>query len=75
MSDDRDTSPEISPEDRAERQRAVDFARGSVRYEGFVLSPEVEEIAARHIDGELTVDEFVAAIQALYKSGEGTGDV
>lgn len=57
--------PRISPEERARRQEAVDFARGSVRFEGFELNAEAEAINRRFIDGELTVAEHVAAIAAL----------
>ncbi|NIJ09310.1 hypothetical protein FHS31_002942 [Sphingomonas vulcanisoli] len=57
--------PRISTEERARRQEAVDFARGSVRFEGFELNAEAEAINRRFIDGELTVAEHVAAIAAL----------
>ena len=59
-------APPISAEERTKRQRAVDFARGSVRYEGFILGPEVEELNRRFIEGELTSDEHVAEIRRLY---------
>jgi len=61
-----DTVPAISAEERAKRQRAVDFARGSVRFEGFILSPEVEELNRRFVEGELTSDEHVAETLRLY---------
>jgi len=61
-----DSVPAISAEERAKRQRAVDFARGSVRFEGFILSPEVEELNRRFIEGELTSDEHVAETLRLY---------
>lgn len=66
MTKEGDSSPAISAEERAKRQRAVDFARGSVRFEGFVLSPEVEELNRRFIEGELTSDEHVAGTLRLY---------
>jgi hypothetical protein len=47
---------------RARRKANIDFARGNVRFEGFVLSPEVEEINRRFIDGELSGEEHVAAV-------------
>jgi len=62
----RDSVPAISAEERAKRQCAVDFARGSVRFEGFILSPEVEELNRRFIEGELTSDEYVAETLRLY---------
>ncbi len=46
-------TPTISAEERAKRQYAVDFARNSVRLEGIVLSPAVEAINQRYIDGEI----------------------
>jgi len=66
MSDGLDTSPRISAEERAKRQCAVDSARGSVRFEGFILGPEVEELNRRFIEGELTSDEHVAETRRLY---------
>lgn len=66
MSDGLDTSPRISAEKRAKRQRAADFTRGSVRSEGFILGPEVEEMNRRFIDGEVTSDEHVAETRRLY---------
>ena len=66
MSDCLDTSPRISAEERAKRQRAVDFARSSVRFEGFILGPEVEELNRRFIEGELTSEEHVAKTRRLY---------
>ncbi|MDR3383934.1 antitoxin VbhA family protein [Cupriavidus basilensis] len=59
----------IDEPERARRKAAIDYARGSVRFEGFVLSPEVEEINRRFIDGELTGDEHVAAIAATVLRG------
>lgn len=60
--------PKISEEERARRKAAIDFARGSVRFEGVVLSPEVEEINRRFIDGEITGDEHIEAIKAAVKA-------
>lgn len=56
--------PEISHEERAERQRAIDFARGSTQLSGGELDPEVEALNARYIAGELSGDEHVAAVIA-----------
>ena len=52
----------ISPEERARRQREVDFARGSVPHEGGILSEDIERLNARYIAGELDSDELTAAI-------------
>lgn len=54
---------------RAARQRAIDFARASVGLEGFSLSPEVEAINCRFIDGKLTGEEHIAAIRAAVLHG------
>lgn len=56
--------PQISEEERLTRKRAVDVARGSVRFEGFVLAPEIELINDRYINGELTSQEHVEAVLA-----------
>lgn len=55
---------QIGEQERAKRQASVNFARGSVRLEGFVLSSKVEDISRRYINGELTGDEHIAAIKA-----------
>lgn len=55
--------PRISDAERARRQEAIDFARGSVRLEGFILSPAVEELNRRYIEGEITSEEHSAAIR------------
>lgn len=43
----------ISSAERAKRKAAIDFARGSVRFEGIILSPEVEEINQQYVDGHI----------------------
>lgn len=58
------SKPRISDEERARRKAAIDFARGSVRLEGVVLSDAVEEANRRFIDGELTGDEHIEAVKA-----------
>ena len=56
------THPPISEAERTRREREVSFARGSVRYEGGILSDEIERLNARYIDGEIDSDELTAAI-------------
>jgi hypothetical protein len=56
----------ISSEERARRKAAVDYARGSVRLEGFVVPPFEEEIYSRFIEGEITREELSARILAHY---------
>ena len=58
------STPAISEEERARRLSEVNFARGSVRYEGGVLSDEIERLNARYVAGEITSDELTAAILA-----------
>ena len=59
----------IEPEERQRRQAAIDFARGSVRLEGFVISDEAEAIGRQFVEGEMTLPEYVAAIMAISKVG------
>jgi len=54
--------PLISEEERAQRKREVDFARGSVRYEGVILGDEIEALCQQYINGELTSEEFDAVV-------------
>ena len=53
------TSP-ISAEERARRKESIDFARGSVRFEGVTLTTEMEALNQRYINGELGLDEYLA---------------
>lgn len=62
MSDGLDTTPKISAEERAKRKRAIDFARGSVRLEGFILDEQTEALFARYVDGDLDSPSLTAAI-------------
>lgn len=56
--------PAIDKTEQARRQREVDFARGSVRYEGGILSDEIERLNARYIAGKIDSDALTAAILA-----------
>jgi len=47
---------------RERRKQAIDFARGSVRLEGFVLDDQTEALFARYIDGDLDRPGLTAAI-------------
>ena len=53
----------ISDDERQRRQKAVDYARGSVRLEGFVLDDDINALNQRYVDGELTSEELTAAIK------------
>ncbi len=57
------TSPSISIDEKVRRTKAVEYARASVRLEGFVLDTETEELNRRYIEGEITSDEHSAAIR------------
>ena len=56
----------IDEAERARRKAAVDYARGSVRLEGFELSAFAEELNRRYIAGEITRAEKTAALLAHY---------
>ncbi len=43
----------ITQEEKNRRQKAIDFARGNVRYEGIILSDAVEKLNQRYINGEI----------------------
>lgn len=53
----------ISDDERRRRQKAIDYARGSVRLEGFILDPDIEALNQRYVEGELTRAELTAAIK------------
>ena len=50
----------ITQEEKNRRQKVIDFARGNVRYEGVILSEEVETNNQRYINGELSDEEHSA---------------
>ena len=47
----------ITEQERQRRRAAINFARGSVRLEGIVISAEAEALAERFINGEITTKE------------------
>ncbi len=55
--------PPISDEERRRREKAIAYARGSVRLEGFTLDADIEALNQRYIDGDLTSEELTAAIK------------
>lgn len=65
----RPQAPQISEEERARRKASIDNARASVRLEGIILSPEIEQINQQFINGELTRQEHVEAIKAVALHG------
>lgn len=54
--------PSISVEERALRVRAVAQARASVRLEGTVLPPEIEDLNRQYVDGEVSTAEHVKRV-------------
>lgn len=52
----------ITDKERALRIEAVDYARASIRLEGFVLDDEIERLNTLYVDGLLTSAEHSAAI-------------
>jgi hypothetical protein len=59
-----ETINQISAIERTRRHHEVDFARGSVRHEGGILSDEIEQLNARYIAGEIDSDGLTGAILA-----------
>jgi hypothetical protein len=55
----------ISPEESAARKAATDYARGSLRLEGFHLPPEAEEITRQYVTGEISLEEHTTALGRL----------
>jgi len=55
-----------SEEDRLRRQRAHDVARilESLHLEGSDVDLQIMAIAQRYVDGEISIDELMAAIEA-----------
>ncbi|MFN7351748.1 MAG: antitoxin VbhA family protein [Burkholderiales bacterium] len=43
------------------------FAQGSVRLEGFVVSPEAEALTAQYVRGDITIAEGITALDKIYK--------
>ena len=60
----------IDAEERTKRLDAVSFARGSLRYEGIIFSPEVEAINMQFVNGELTLAQYVETAISHIKNNE-----
>jgi hypothetical protein len=58
----------LSDDERARRKKAVDYARGSIRLEGFVLEEEAEAPFASYVNGEIDRPEHDAAVAKLAAS-------
>lgn len=57
------TASTMSDDEKARRRKAIDYARASVRLEGFVLDDEIERLNERYVAGEITSDEHSAAVR------------
>ena len=51
----------MTADEHAERMLIVEEARASVFLEGFTVSPEIDALDQRFIEGELSMDELIAA--------------
>lgn len=47
----------ITQEEKKRREKIINFARGNVRYEGVILSPEIEILNQKYINGEISNEE------------------
>lgn len=61
-------SSTLTVEEKARRKAAVDFARGSVRFEGVILSEKMEALNQSFIEGRLTSEEHSVQCIELLKS-------
>ena len=55
----------ITPQERAKRQEAYDFAIASVRLERMVMPPKAVKIMLAYVEGDITKEEEKAGILAL----------
>ena len=63
------TAGQISTEEQARRQKAVETARRSIRLEGHQVGAEGDALFDRYIAGELTRPELDNAVLALAARG------
>jgi len=54
--------PSLSTDERSLRARAIAQARASVRLEGTVLPPEIEELNRQYVEGVLSTSQFVERV-------------
>src|SRR3546814_5388672 len=66
----------ISDDERARRQKAIDFARTNIELSGFALSPGMAALGVRFVAGELSESEYIAAALAhANRSEEHTSEL
>ena len=61
----------ITEQERAKRHNEVQQARASVRLEGLEPGDEAQSIYQRYVDGELTLEQMGAEIEALHDREHG----
>lgn len=47
----------ITEQEQKRRKEIIDFSRGNVRFEGVILSKEVEDINQKYINGDIEIEE------------------
>jgi Antitoxin VbhA len=57
--------PPLCPDERTRRKKAIDYARGSVRLEGFILDDRAEALFARYVNSEIDRHGLDAAVADL----------
>ena len=62
-----DFSIKISDVERLKRQKADDFAVASNSLEGFNPSEKSDELAKQFINGEITIEQEILALDGLYR--------
>jgi hypothetical protein len=56
----------ISTEERLQRQKADNFAVASIALEGFIRSKKSDELAKKFINGEITIEQEISALNAYF---------
>jgi len=59
------TSTPIGGQERAKREQAFVATVANLRIEGLYLDDELKGIFQRHVDGEISIEEFRAAVNEL----------
>lgn len=57
----------LSAAEQQQRLQAVNAARASVRLEGLILDPVVEELNLKYVQGELSSDALTSALLRHYQ--------
>jgi hypothetical protein len=58
----------LSADERTRRKEGIDYARGSVRLEGFIFDDRAEALFGRYVNGEIDRTELDAAVAELAAS-------